>query len=347
MASYNEIKAVLERDLRSQEAAYPLMDESMYSQVWLHPQPTARVCLFLHGFTAGPYQFQPLGEKLYQAGYNVLAPLMPGHGRAGDWSKDNPPPLPTDSKEYLTFGVKWLNLAKQMGDKVVVGGLSGGGTLCSWLAYEKSSDIDRALLFAPYMSASLRVIDLFVNTFDDYFEWEKTVGQSYQGFALKALRAVLSIGKYVMAKSRDKGPVAPMFVISSESDKAVNNLDHRTLFDRAVSAQPQCWYNRFGRTLDIPHTMLTKAEGDEYQDLLNVMAQAFIESDLTWEEMEEVAYRMTKGRTFPDVITELNFQDRASKDLPAMITMVDKAEILAKRQRLKRGGKRRVRPRDR
>ena len=272
---------------------------------------------------------------------------MPGHGRAGAWGKDNPPPLPEDPKEYLKFGLQWLNLAKQMGDQVVVGGISGGGTLSSWLAYEKPDLIDRTLLFAPYLSASLRVIDLFTKTFDTYIEWEKAVDTSYHGFELKALRAVLAIGDYVMAKSRQKGPVAPLFVISSESDKAVNNLDHRTLFDRAVSNQPKCWYNRFGRTLDIPHTMLTEAEGNQYQDLLNGMAQAFIESDLTWNEIEEIAYRMTQGRTFPEVIAELHFQDRASKDLPAMITMVDKGEILAQRQLAQRRGGRRVRPRDR
>jgi carboxylesterase len=343
MTRYHEIKAVLERDLHRQEAAYPLMAPSMHSQLWLHPRPSDRVCLCFHGFTASPAQFQPLGDKLHRAGYNVVAPLMPGHGRAGDWSKDNPPPLPEDPKEYLQFSLQWLNLAKQMGDKVVVAGLSGGGTLASWLAYEKPNDIDRTLLFAPYLSASLRVIDLFVNTFDNYYEWEESGDQNYPGFNFKALRAVLLIGKYVMAKSREQGPVAPLFVISSESDKAVNNLDHRTLFDRAVSGQPNCWYNRFGRTLDIPHTMLTKGEGNRYQDLLNVMAQAFIESDLTWEEIEEVAYRMTKGRTFPDVIAELNFQDRASKDLPAMITMVDKGEVLAKRQMAKRRSRRRDR----
>lgn len=243
--------------------------------------------------------------------------------------------------------MQWLNLAKQLGDKVVVGGLSGGGTLASWLAFEKAADIDRTLLFAPYLSASRRVIDLFVNTFDTYYEWEESVGQNYPGFEFKALRAILAIANYVMAKSRDQGPVAPLFIISSESDKAVSNLDHRTLFDRAVTYQPRCWYHRFGRILDIPHTMLTEAEGNQYQDLLNAIAQAFIESDLTWVEVEEVAYRMTKGHTFPDVIAELNWQDRVSKDLPALITLVDKGEILAKRQLSKWGGRKRSRPRDR
>ena len=59
MASYSAIKAVLDRDLHRQEAAYPLMDPSMHSQLWLHSQPSDRVCLFFHGFTASPHQFCP------------------------------------------------------------------------------------------------------------------------------------------------------------------------------------------------------------------------------------------------------------------------------------------------
>ncbi|WP_008313027.1 alpha/beta hydrolase [Leptolyngbya sp. PCC 6406] len=346
MANYSDIIRVLQRDLPTREAAYPLMDLACRSRLWLHPQPTGRVCLFFHGFTAGPYQFEPLGERLHRAGYNVLAPLLPGHGRAGTWDAQTPSPLPDDPKTYLQFALQWFNLARQMGDRVVVGGLSGGGTLAAWLAFEQAAAIDRALLFAPYLSASRRVVDLFVKTFDSYYAWDQTGSSGYPGFEFKALRAILTIGEYVMAKSR-QGPSAPLFVISSESDKAVNNMDHQTLFERGLTYQPKCWYNRFGRVLDIPHTMMTAAEGNTYQDLLNSMAQAFIESDLTWAEVEEIAFRMTQGRTFPTVIQELGWANRASRDMPAMITMVDKWAIVVKRQQGNRRGAHGRRGRDR
>lgn len=111
MANYSDIIRVLQRDLPTREAAYPLMDLACRSRLWLHPQPTGRVCLFFHGFTAGPYQFEPLGERLHRAGYNVLAPLLPGHGRAGTWDAQTPSPLPDDPKTYLQFALQWFNLA--------------------------------------------------------------------------------------------------------------------------------------------------------------------------------------------------------------------------------------------
>ncbi|TVQ08312.1 MAG: alpha/beta fold hydrolase [Leptolyngbya sp. DLM2.Bin27] len=337
MADYPTLKRVLERDLRHQEARYGLMDDALHSRVWLHPQPTDRVCLFFHGFTAGPHQMEPIGQHFFRAGYNVVAPLLPGHGRAGDWNKDNPPPLPTDPETYQVFGAQWLNLASRLGRRVTVVGLSGGGTLAGWLALEKSAQVDRAVLCAPYLSASRKVIDLFVKRVDTYFAWAAPDGRAdpdlalgYDGFATPALRAVLELGQYCQQRVK-QAPVAPTFTISSESDRAVSNTDHQHFFAAALNHQPISWHLLFNRVLDIPHTMMTTQEGNRYQHLLNVIIQAFVESDLTWAEVEEIAYRMTQNRTFKAVVADLGWQAKCSKDLPAMITMVDKWAIAVKR----------------
>ena len=161
----------LTQRIKSQEDKLPVKNAGCRSQFLLHKAPTSKVCLFFHGFTAAPYQFLPMGRTLYQAGYNVLIPRMPGHGQAGDWNRDNPPPLPTSPDTYKQFGLDWLQKAQTLGDRVVVGGLSGGGTLAAWLALERAQEVDRALLFASYLSSSNKVIDLFVKTFNTYFEW--------------------------------------------------------------------------------------------------------------------------------------------------------------------------------
>ena len=231
--NYDTVATTITRDVRIREDALPLFDQSCHSRFFLHPHVTPKVCLFFHGFTAGPYQFVPLGELLFKSGYNVLIPLMPGHGQAGDWSKDNPPPLPTNPKDYLKYALQWIKISRMLGSKVIVGGLSGGGTIAGWLALEQAHNVDRALLFAPYLSSSSRVIDLFVKAFDSYFEWTKLSAPSYRGFPLAALRAILTIGQYNLARARQE-PIAPMFIISSESDKAVHNGDHHRLFETAV-----------------------------------------------------------------------------------------------------------------
>ncbi|MCY7273928.1 MAG: alpha/beta fold hydrolase [Phormidesmis sp. CAN_BIN44] len=324
----------LAQRVKSQETKLPVKNEGCRSQFLLHEAPTSKVCLFFHGFTAAPYQFLPMGRVLYQAGYNVLIPRMPGHGQAGDWNRDNPPPLPTNPNTYKQFGLEWLQKAQTLGDRVIVGGLSGGGTLAAWLAFERAQEIDRALLFAPYLSSSNKVIDLFVKTFNTYFEWIDDTPQyqviGYKGFMVEALRVYLDMGKEILQKSKNAAS-APMFIVSTEADKAVSITDHQVLFENILKRQPKSWYYEFDRILNIPLTMLTKAEGKKWENLLNVIAKAYVQSELTWAEVEEIAYRMTDGKTFNQVVAELKVADRASPDMPAFITMVDKRAIVLKR----------------
>ncbi|HEY9622097.1 MAG TPA: alpha/beta fold hydrolase [Crinalium sp.] len=331
MPSYSEVTTALCSKVKVLEDALPIRAEACRSQFFLHPAPTPKVCLFFHGFTAAPYQFIPIGRTLFNAGYNVIVPLMPGHGVAGKWSKINPPPLPTDPEIYQRFAMQWLKWASYMGDRVIVGGLSGGGALAAWLALEYAQSIDRALIFAPYLSNANKVIDLFTKMVDTYFEWTGPDGFGYKGFQVANLRVFLSIGQQVLKLASQKQS-APMFIVSSESDKAVDNRDHQALFEAALKRQPHCWYHRFDRVLDIPHTMMTEAEGNQYENLLTTMARAYIESNLTWDEVEEIGYRMTKGKTFNLAVADLKLESKVSPSMPAMMTMVDKWAIAVKRQ---------------
>jgi esterase/lipase len=331
---YSIASSSLPRRTKFEEDRLPVRNEGCRSQFLLHPAPTTKVCLFFQGFTAAPYQFLPMARTFYQAGYNVLIPRLPGHGQAGDWNRETPPPLPADADVYKKFALSWLRQAQALGDKVIVGGLSGGATVAAWLALERPQEVDRALLFASYLSSSNRVVDLFVRNFNTYFEWvtsesaDKMIG--YKGFKFEDLRVFLKLGDDILKRSRT-AVAPPMFVVSTEADQAVSNADHQTLFANLLPRQPKCWYYRFDRTLNIPHTMMTKAEGNNWENLLNVMAKAFVQSDLTWAEIEEIAYQMTEGKTCDQAVAALGLKGKASPDLPAMMTMIDKREIVIKR----------------
>ncbi|MDX2096173.1 MAG: alpha/beta fold hydrolase [Leptolyngbyaceae cyanobacterium bins.59] len=333
MSDYSTLAETLIRQTRTEESKLPLRCEECRSLFYLRPQPTRRVCLFFHGFTAGPYQFIPIAESFVRLGYNVVVPLMPGHGCAGEWGRTQPPPLPTDREVYQKFALKWLDHARSLGQQVVIGGLSAGGTIAAWLAQERSQDIYRAILFAPYLSSSSRVADMFTRMLGSYFEWELLPSQKvlgYTGFALPALRVFLEMGGEVLRRA-ERQPMPPLFTISSESDIAVDNYDHQTLAKLARQRQPISWYHLFSHVLDIPHTMMTEADGNRYQNLLITMARAFAESNLTWAEVEEIGFRMAQGRTFNDVVAELGWASKASRDMPAMMTMVDKRAIVIAR----------------
>ena len=86
--------------------------------------------LLIHGFTGTCGQVRPLGRALRDAGYTVLAPLLPGHG--------------TSLEEMnRSSGDAWLRCVREayvslekMVRQVVVAGLSMGGTLATILAEE-------------------------------------------------------------------------------------------------------------------------------------------------------------------------------------------------------------------
>jgi carboxylesterase len=84
--------------------------------------------LVLHGFTGTPQSMRGLAEALADAGFAVELPLLPGHG--------------TSVEDMVTTGwAEWSAAAETAyeklaahSDRVVVAGLSMGGTLTVWLA---------------------------------------------------------------------------------------------------------------------------------------------------------------------------------------------------------------------
>jgi pimeloyl-ACP methyl ester carboxylesterase len=322
MPDYSQTTAAILEKAKKEEAL-PLKNEACRSKFFFHPHPTPKVCLFFHGFTAGPYQFEPIGKAFFDAGYNVLVPLQPGHGKAGDWDGDNPPPLPTDVQVYQRFVREWLDIAQTLGEKVIVGGLSTGGNLAAWLALEYPQQIDRALVFAPYLSSSNKLVDWLVDILPFYFEWfnkDAPGNFGYDGFPIPGLELFLDLGKEILERSPN-APTAPMFVLSSDGDRVTSQDDQRALFQAALQHQPKAWYYCFDENLKIAHRMMTKMEGNDYQDLVIALAKAYVESDLSWAEVKKIAQQMRQGKSFKTVVEALNLQ-RVSPELSIMLTLL-------------------------
>jgi carboxylesterase len=82
----------------------------------------------LHGFTGNPQSMRPLAEAFAAAGFTVEVPLLPGHGTAVEDM------VPTRWADWSAAAERaYIDLAARC-DKVVVAGLSMGGTLTAWLA---------------------------------------------------------------------------------------------------------------------------------------------------------------------------------------------------------------------
>ena len=98
--------------------------------------------LVLHGFTGSPRSMRPLAEAFADAGYCVELPLLPGHGTSiedmldttfADWSR--------------AANEAFQSLAARC-NRVMVAGLSMGGTLSLWLA-ERHPEVAGLVLVNP------------------------------------------------------------------------------------------------------------------------------------------------------------------------------------------------------
>ncbi|MBD2459779.1 alpha/beta fold hydrolase [Oscillatoria sp. FACHB-1407] len=299
MVAISQSIATLIQQIHENESVLPLRNEACRSRFYLHPHETSKVFLFLHGFTAAPYQFDPIGQAFFEAGYNVLVPLQPGHGQAGEWNRHNPPPLPTDIDTYQWFLLDWLEIAQSLGQQVIVGGLSTGGTLAAWLALNHPQQIDRALLFTPFLASRYRLFDWLIHWLPIYFEWfnKNASGNfGYKGFYVPALRIFLQLAQDVVKQANTKTS-APVLMVCSEGDRAVNQAKQQALFQSVVARQPKCWYYCFDDSLHIEHRMMTKLEDNDYEDLVITLARAYVESDLTWTQFQQIARQVAQANS--------------------------------------------------
>ena len=84
--------------------------------------------LVLHGFTGNPQSMRGLAAAFAAAGFAVDLPLLPGHGTSVDDM------LTTDWSDWSAAAEEAYEALAARVDKVVVAGLSMGGSLTAWLA---------------------------------------------------------------------------------------------------------------------------------------------------------------------------------------------------------------------
>ncbi len=117
------------------------LDGREFNLIENHP-----TCVILtHGFTATTVEVQPFAHQIFKAGYDVIAPLLPGH---------NTDPFDLNKQKYTDWidtVEQKLTWATERYERVFVAGESMGGLLSCYLA-ENHSHIAGVLLFAPALS---------------------------------------------------------------------------------------------------------------------------------------------------------------------------------------------------
>ncbi|HUJ24822.1 MAG TPA: alpha/beta fold hydrolase [Myxococcales bacterium] len=105
-------------------------------------------CLLLHGLTGSPAEVRPVGEALAQAGFRVLAPVLPGHGT-------RPEDMYGVTRAELLGAARGALLSLAGAQRVFLCGLSAGALLAlqlaarSWGRKGLPADFSALALLAP------------------------------------------------------------------------------------------------------------------------------------------------------------------------------------------------------
>lgn len=202
---------------------------------WIvHEQRAKKAIVLLHGLTATPYQFYPLGEALFEQGYNVFIPRFPYHALQERLTETV---ASLKAEQLVGTLCRALDIAQGLGEKVDVAGLSMGGVVTSWAAQHRP-DVDHAMIISP--AYALQIIPLRLTPLatsglllvPNFYRWWDNVLKdelrpplnNYPRLATHALAQVMRLGLLVQVQARRTPPAAhKVTMVLNPCDPSVDN----------------------------------------------------------------------------------------------------------------------------
>lgn len=181
--------------------------------------------LVLHGFTGNPSSVRGLADAFVAAGFHVEMPRLPGHGtRVEDM-------IPTRWADWSAEVEAAYHRLRERSERVVVAGLSMGGTLTLWTAVHhpvvagiicvnpaaqpQSPELLEAL--AAMAEAGMEVMDGIGSDIADPAVTES----AYPGTPVRALQSLMVDGVAPLVEEY-AGCRVPMLLITSRQDHVVD-----------------------------------------------------------------------------------------------------------------------------
>jgi esterase/lipase len=239
-----------------------------HARVLAHGERAAKAILFFHGFTSCPAQFATLGRLFFERGYNVYIPRTPHHGMADLMSEAL---ANLTAEELVQFGMEAVDVAQGLGEKVMICGLSAGGTLAAWLA-QRRGDIGCAVLIAPFLGIGFvpawlnRPLTSLTLALPDRWQWwdpvhkennPETAPYGYRRYPTHAMAEVLRLGLETQQAARSSKPqTSRIVVITSANDTAVHNGITASLVRAWRKRGAAVVSHEFDQSLGLPHDIV-------------------------------------------------------------------------------------------
>ena len=186
--------------------------------------------LAVHGFTGTPSSMRPLAEHFAAAGWAVECPLLPGHGTSVEDM------LETSWADWSTAAEEaYQRLAQRVEGRIVIGGLSMGGTLTVWLA-SRHPEVAGIVCINPLVASAGQLRDIVQAGVDMGQETMPGIGSDIAepdttelAYGETPLRPLLSLFDAVEDMQPDLASITvPVLLLTSPQDHVVPpfNSDH-------------------------------------------------------------------------------------------------------------------------
>jgi esterase/lipase len=262
-------------------------------------QPNANAkgtVVMFHGYTAGPWQYQELADKLFKDGYNVYAPLLPGHGvyKAGGQITNEKFIHAADRQRYDVYVDARYREAAALGAPVYTLGLSGGSNVALRTA-ERHPEVKGVFAMAPflgpnhpgsYLFSTLAFLDKV--TFGLFGRLMDVIPEQRNGMAdMNSLTphnettfgealAIEQLGANI------KDIKAPVQFVTTANDGCSGTEKVGPLFERVGGASKNGWFH-FSADRGVPHPMVSRLQDKApgAVDQINQMVMDFVHGQRT------------------------------------------------------------------
>ncbi|MEM8630005.1 MAG: alpha/beta fold hydrolase [Pseudomonadota bacterium] len=259
-----------------------------YPQLLHHEAKADIAVVLIHGISSCPRAFVDFAPLLHGRGHNVLSVRMPCNGlkdRSTDALND------LTAAKLAVFGDKAVDLAQGLGDRVVVLGISAGGTVAAWLAQTRR-DVDHAILVAPFLG--LPGIGLRLNLFlmrimlvlpatsvwKDPVLRERYTGMphAYKRQSTRGTGEVLRLGYATALRARDSAPAAEVITtVLNDNDQAIDNRVADHLADLWETRGKSVTRYRFPKEAGLGHEIIDPMEPGADPSLTYPVLAGFVE----------------------------------------------------------------------
>jgi carboxylesterase len=255
------------------------MNPDCITQFMTHGQKVQHVIVLVHGYTNCPKEFVPLGEKLYEQGYNVLIAPLPHHGLTNRLNEEQGQ---LSGEELAKYTDQVVDIAQGLGDQVTILGQSGGGVVAAWAAQNRA-DVNTAvvispafgyleiptLLTAPVMNMALATPDVFV-WWDPELQAKDGFDYTYPRYSRHALAQIMRFGFSVQLNARQRPPSAKrIFVVTNANDDSVNNELTAQVTQSWREHEAQLITYEFPMTLKLPHDLIDANKSDSNTEVVD------------------------------------------------------------------------------